>query len=134
MVKKLVLNCSFPSGKSTPVNFYIGSPSEDSHPIAFQSQWLANQYGGEVPSEIMDSMEKLQKISIDNKLRFEDLCEHVFKEVNNVNSINKEKAMRAKQLEHIKKIDSMAAQSHNPKTEERPTQNNVNNEPVNNGQ
>lgn len=109
MVKKLVLNCKFPTGVA-PVNFFIGNPSDDSHPIEFQSEWLASEYGGSVPSEIMDSMEKLHQISIKNKLNFEDLCEHVFKEVNSINSINSEKATRTRQLNHISKIDPMAAQ------------------------
>ncbi len=114
MVKKLVLNCNFPSG-TAPVNLYIGQPSDDSHPIEFQSEWLANEYGGSIPSEIMDSMEELHTISIKNKLNFEDLCQHVFKEANEINAINKEKAVRSKQIAHIKKIDTISSDSNNSK-------------------
>ena len=110
MVKKLVLNCNFPSGKATPVNFFVGSPAADSHPIEFQSQWLASQYGGKVPSEIMDSLEDLHKVAIKSKLKFEDLCEYVFTEVNTINSINKEKQMRQKQVAYIKSNDPIASQ------------------------
>lgn len=110
MVKKLVLNCNFPSGKATPVNFFVGNPANDSHPIEFQSQWLSNQYGGKVPSEIMDSMEELHRISIKNKLKFEDLCEYVFTEVNALNSTNKEKQMRQKQVAYIKSNDPITNQ------------------------
>ena len=107
MVKKIVLNCGFPSGQS-PVTFYVGSPSKESHPISFQSQWLSENYGGTVPEELMKSMEKLQKISIKNKLRFEDLCEYVFKEVEKNKSLNTEKSMRKKQVNYLKQNDSVS--------------------------
>lgn len=119
MVKKLILNCNFSSGQ-TPVNFYVGNPSDDSHPIHFQSQWLASEYGGEVPKTVMDSMKKLHKISVENKLDFGELCQHVFNKVNEINSITSEKSLKQKQIASIKKMD--------PMSNEQPVAQDVNNE------
>ena len=115
MVKKLTLNCNFPSG-SSPVNFYVGDPNADSHPISFQSKWLSEVYGGSVPEDLMKSMEELQKIAIKNRLNFEDLCEYVFDEVKKVNSINSEKQIKQKQKAYISSNDKVLNSP--PETEE----------------
>lgn len=106
MVKKLTLNCDFPSGKS-PVSFYVGDPNSESHPISYQSKWLSEVYGGSVPEDLMKSMEELQKVAIKNKLNFEDLCEYVFDEVKKVNSINSEKKIKQKQKTYISSNDKV---------------------------
>lgn len=107
MVKKLTLNCSFPSGES-PVNFYVGNPNRESHPISFQSKWLTETYGGSVPKDLMKSMEELQKVAIKNNLNFEDLCEYVFDEVKKANSLNSEKQTKQKQRDYIASHDKVS--------------------------
>lgn len=107
MVKKLTLNCNFPSGES-PVNFYVGNPNVASHPISFQSKWLSETYGCSVPKDLMKSMEELQKVAIKNNLNFEDLCEYVFSEVKKVNVLNAEKQTKQKQKNYITSHDKVS--------------------------
>lgn len=110
MVKKLTLNCKFPSGES-PVSFYVGNPNAESHPISFQSKWLSESYSGSVPEDIMKSMEQLQKISIKNNIDFEMLCGYVFDEVKKVNLLNSEKQTKQKQKSYIQSHDKVSISS-----------------------
>lgn len=80
MVKKFTANCSF-GGKTAPVTLYVGNPSKGTHPLNFQSKWLSDVKGGTIPSNIMDSFEKLVEISQKNKVSFEDLCSYVIEEL-----------------------------------------------------
>lgn len=116
MVKKLTLNCNFPSGDS-PVSFYVGNPNVDSHPISFQTKWLSEVYGGSVPEDLMKSMEELQKLSIKNKINFEDLVSYVFEEVEKVNSLNNEKSVKQKQKAYISSHDKVAASINSQKND-----------------
>jgi hypothetical protein len=86
MVKKFTAKCDF-GGQKFPVNFYIGSPSIGSHPLNFQSKWLADNRGGNVPKDIMDAFEKLSEVSTKHRVAFEDLCEYVIEELNSTNTL-----------------------------------------------
>lgn len=86
MVKKFTANCSFNSGQHE-VTFYIGEPSVDSHPLNFQSKWLADTKGGAVPANIMNSFSKLKAIAEKSRVSFEDLCAYVIEELKSSNSI-----------------------------------------------
>jgi hypothetical protein len=86
MVKKFTANCDF-GGQKAPVDLYIGNPALGSHPLAFQSKWLASTKRGVIPAEIMTSFAKLVEISEKNRVPFEDLCEYVIDELKSTNSI-----------------------------------------------
>lgn len=80
MVKKFSYLCDF-AGTKYPVTFYIGDAAKGAHPIGFQSVWLSKEKGGVVPENLMESLEKLKKISDEGRVPFEDLCEYVIKEI-----------------------------------------------------
>ncbi len=86
MVKKFTANCDF-GGQKAPVDLYIGTPAVGSHPLAFQSKWLASTKRGTIPQEIMTSFAKLVEISEKNRVPFEDLCEYVINELRSKNTI-----------------------------------------------
>lgn len=101
MVKKFTTNCDF-GGKTAPVTLYVGDPSPDSHPLAFQNKWLGATKGGSVPNDIMESFAKLKTISEKNRVSFEELCGYVIEELNSSNSIEKD-ANKAKEFSDKKK-------------------------------
>jgi hypothetical protein len=80
MVKKITVNCNF-SGSSSPVTFYIGDSAIEKNPIGFQSKWLSENKGGSVPEKLMDSLIKIKKISDEHNIPFEELYDHVVKEI-----------------------------------------------------
>ncbi len=80
MAQKFTTNCDF-NGKKIPVVLYIGNPALGSHPLAFQNRWLNKEKGGNVPSEVMDSFDKLVKISESSRISFEELCKYVIEEL-----------------------------------------------------
>lgn len=43
-------------------------------PLQNQSSWLSSERGGTIPQDVMDSFEKLFKISQENNVSFEELC------------------------------------------------------------
>lgn len=73
--KMLTFPCDF-NGQKQSVNFYIGMPSPDSHPIGFQMKWLGAK-GGNVPPNIVDALQRLAKISHEKNIPFLQLCEYV---------------------------------------------------------
>ncbi len=81
MIKEFTINCNFKTAK-IPVTFYIGDPSDENHPIYFQSKWLSEKKGGTIPKEILDSFAELQKIAIKNHVSFQELCGFVIEEIN----------------------------------------------------
>ena len=74
-MKKFSVPCDF-NGKKAPFDLYVGEPANNRHPLYFQSKWLSEERGGTIPQEVMDSFAKLQKISIENDVSFEELCEY----------------------------------------------------------
>ncbi len=80
MVQKFTAKCDF-GGRKIPVTLYIGNPSPNTHPLEFQNRWLSKEKGGAVPSDIMESFNKLQKISNESKVSFEELCKYVIDEL-----------------------------------------------------
>ena len=73
MVKQFTIPCDF-QGQMAPVTLYIGHPEEAHHPINFQSQWLSSARGGQVPQDLMDTLQKLHDLAIENNADFEELC------------------------------------------------------------
>jgi hypothetical protein len=74
-MKKLSIPCSF-GPQNHSVDFYVGQPRQDKHPIQSQSNWLSSARGGSVPGNVMQSLEKLHELSVKNRVNFADLCEY----------------------------------------------------------
>lgn len=72
-MKSFGIPCDF-NGQKQTVLFYIGNPHPEQHAIHFQSTWLSSVKGGMVPSDIMESISKLQELATKHKVSFEELC------------------------------------------------------------
>jgi|GEM_PF-1010400 len=72
-MKRFTVPCDF-NGVKHPFHVYIGEPHPKKHPLQFQAWWLSTERGGTIPQDVMDSFEKLFKISQENNVSFEDLC------------------------------------------------------------
>lgn len=72
-MKRFTIPCDF-AGAKYPFHIYIGEPSPEKHPLQWQSWWLSNVRGGTIPQDVMDSFDRLHKISQENNVSFEDLC------------------------------------------------------------
>lgn len=73
MTKKLSLPCNF-GGKQQNVDFYVGEPKLELHPIQNQSKWLSSEKGGSVLPEVMDSLLRIKKIAQENNVPFSEIC------------------------------------------------------------
>lgn len=73
MVKKFSIPVDF-NGQRSSFFIFVGAPKEGNHPLYNQAAWLGKERGGSVPGEVMDSMQKLQELSNQNNVSFEDLC------------------------------------------------------------
>ncbi|WP_432994009.1 DUF2610 domain-containing protein [Dactylosporangium sp. CA-233914] len=72
-MKKFTIPCDF-GGAKAPFNIYIGEPADGKHPLQHQASWLSRERGGTIPSEVMDSFQKLADIARENNVSFEELC------------------------------------------------------------
>lgn len=72
-MKRFTIPCDF-GGQKHPFHVYVGEPHPKKHPLLNQSNWLSSERGGTIPQDVMDSFEKLFKISQENNVSFEDLC------------------------------------------------------------
>ena len=72
-MKKFTIPCNF-AGQKAPFSIYVGHPSDDLHPLHFQSEWLQRARGGSIPQEVIDSFGKLHKIAKEHSVDFEELC------------------------------------------------------------
>ena len=79
MVKKFTIPCDF-GGVSAPFSIYIGNPEPQHHPLHFQAEWLTKNRGGNIPSDVMDSVAKLFELSKKNNVSFEELCVYALTE------------------------------------------------------
>lgn len=80
-MKKFTIPCDF-GGKKAPFDVYIGMPKAGNHPLQNQAHWLASERGGTIPSEVMESFDKLLKLSEKNGVSFEDLCVYALEAAN----------------------------------------------------
>lgn len=80
-LKKLTFPCNFQGGLTQSVDFFVGNPTPDSHPIGFQMKWVGDK-GGQVPSNISSALQKLKAIAIKHNIPFGDLCEYVILNIN----------------------------------------------------
>lgn len=72
-MKKFTIPCDF-GGQKAPFNIYVGEPEPSKHPLQHQAHWLSVERGGTIPSEVMDSFQKLHDIAKENNVSFEELC------------------------------------------------------------
>ena len=72
-MKKFTIPCDF-GGVKAPFSIYNGEPARGSHPLQQQAHWLSVERGGTIPTEVMDSFQKLLDISYENGVSFEELC------------------------------------------------------------
>lgn len=72
-MKMFVIPCDV-NGQKVPVQFYIGEPAPNLHPIKYQSSWISMQRGVTVPADVLGSLQKLFEIAVENKVSFVDLC------------------------------------------------------------
>ena len=80
-MSKFIVPCQFGSIKS-PFTIYIGGSKKYNslHPLFFQQQWLNETRGGNIPQEIMESIEKLLQLARKNTTNFRELTEYAFKD------------------------------------------------------
>lgn len=97
-MKSFSIPCDF-NGRKQSVLFNIGAPNPDYHPIHFQSSWLGSVKGGIVPSDIMDSISKIQQLSFKHKVSFEELCYYAINVANG--SIENDNNQYAKIIEEM---------------------------------
>lgn len=82
-MKRITIPCEFGSKKS-PFHVYVGDPDPKNHPLMHQASWLSSERGGSIPSDIMESFEKLHKIAIENNVPFEELCVYAIGEAQKI--------------------------------------------------
>jgi hypothetical protein len=106
-MKKLTIPCDV-GGKQHPIDLYIGKPRAGHHPVQNQSSWLGKQRGISIPSNIMESLKRLEELSIKNKVSFEDLCVYA------VNAANPPKEASDKAIPEEKKAQVEALEKASP--------------------
>ena len=95
--KKLSIPCDF-GQEQHKVDFYVGEPRDENHPIQNQSGWLSANRGGMVPSAVMESLKRIFQIAVEQKVPFAPLCEYA------VNLANGAKEHNAKSRQSIDKL------------------------------
>jgi hypothetical protein len=73
--------CNF-NGVKAPQSFIIGYPEENHHPIHFQSNFIAKNRGGNVPPDMMESIQKLYDLSKKNGVDFLEICKYAISAAN----------------------------------------------------
>ncbi len=92
-MKRFTIPCDF-GGKRSPFHVYIGEPNPKNHPLQFQADWLSKERGGAIPPEVMESFEKLHKISIEQDVSFEELCVYALGAANEEDKNKKQPAAK----------------------------------------
>jgi hypothetical protein len=108
-MKKFTINCQF-GGQTAPFTVYIGNPESKHHPIHFQADWLSKERGGNVPAEVMNSLQKLLELAQKNNVPFEDLCTYALE------------AAQQPGEQQIADQNSAATQLENQQAQQQPTQ------------
>lgn len=81
-MKKFAIPCDF-SGTKAPFNIYVGEASKKRHPLYYQALWLSEERGGTIPTEVMESFQKLADIADENNVSFEELCVYALEPADN---------------------------------------------------
>ncbi len=88
-VTKFNVPCAF-GGQASEVAIFIGNPEATHNPIHFQTKFISDVKGGFIPKSVLESLEKLQKLSIENGVPFEELCRYALGSVTENNQVNSE--------------------------------------------
>jgi hypothetical protein len=88
-VTKINVPCGF-NGQVSEVSIFVGDPENKHHPIHFQAKFIQEVKGGMVPPAIMESLEKLQKLSVENGVPFQELCQYALNSINDNKALNDE--------------------------------------------
>lgn len=80
-VTKFNVPCAF-GGQASEVAIFIGEPDPKHNPIQFQAKFIQDVRGGVIPQSVFESLEKLQKLSIENGVPFEELCRYALSSIN----------------------------------------------------
>lgn len=86
MAKKFTVPYNFGNGQDK-FDVWIGNPAPGCHPLKYQEAWLEQNRGGRINTEVMDSFQKLYKLSKENEVSFEELCVYALR----MNEENKKK-------------------------------------------
>lgn len=86
MTKKFSLNCKV-GAEDINIDFFVGDPQDNSHPIGFQMKYLT-QKGVKIPDNIVSSLSSLHEISKRNRVSFEELLEYVSSQLNLENVVS----------------------------------------------
>lgn len=79
-MKRFTIPCDF-AGQKAPFHIYIGSgPAPGCHPLKYQAHWLVVERGGSVPTDVMESFQKLLVIAEENHVGFEELTVYALRE------------------------------------------------------
>ncbi len=81
-VTKFNIPCAF-NGEVSEVAVFIGEPESKHSPIHFQSKFIQDTRGGVIPQSVFESLEKLQKLAIENGVPFEELCRYALGSMTN---------------------------------------------------
>ena len=100
MVKKITVNCDF-SGTPYPIAFYIGDSPVSTNPIGAQARWLNQERGGNVPPKLMESLDKIKRISDEHNIPFEILYDHVVKEMESGKSLKDIEVTERKKFQKV---------------------------------
>ena len=77
-IKNFSMMCDF-NGQQSAFTFYLGYPEPTHHPLTFQAAWLNKSRGGTPAPDIMESLQKILKLSIENNVKFVDLADYAIK-------------------------------------------------------
>lgn len=81
-VTKFNVPCAF-GGQASEVAIFIGEPETKHNPIHFQAKFIQDVRGGVIPQSVFESLEKLQKLAIENGVPFQELCQYALGSVSN---------------------------------------------------
>jgi len=72
MTKTIAVPCDV-DGKKVPIQFHVGDPQPNAHPIGHQANWLAKERGVYVPQDVMESMDTIHQTAKELNIPFEDI-------------------------------------------------------------
>lgn len=87
--------CDSQSGKQNTL-LQIGYPEPDHNPLDHQSKFLSSSRGISIPSNIMESLQKIYKLAIENNVDFGELAEYALKEQSGEKQIQEKKPNTSK--------------------------------------
>ena len=97
-MKTIAVPCDV-DGKKVPIQFHVGEPHPQSHPIGHQAAWLGRERGVYVPQEIMDSMDDIHSKAKELNIPFEDIVAYALERALNEKETRMKTANNAEESE-----------------------------------